>query len=110
MGKSQESEEVMLLLIAQLLCYLWPGGEGLAAKLWPRVFDGSKSLLFFKVNIGVCYEVVLVWEINWTSSSHNYSVIEEMKNKPARQRQKKTTVGRGGQASVKMIIHTSNHM
>ena len=54
----------MLLLIAQLLCYLWPGGEGLVAKLWPRVFDGSKSLLFFKVTIGVCYEVVLVWEIN----------------------------------------------
>lgn len=87
MGKSQESEGVMLLLIAQVLCYisyLWPGGEGLAAKLWPRVFDGSKSLLFFKVTIGVCYEVVPVWEINWTSSSHNYSVIEEMKNEHAR--------------------------
>ena len=83
-GIGQESEGVMLLLVAQMLCYLWPGGEGLVAKLWPRMFDGSKSLLFFKVTIGVCYKVVPVWEINWTSSSHNYSVIEEMKNKHAR--------------------------
>lgn len=50
--------------------------------------------------IGICYEVVPVWEINWTSSSHNYSVIEEMKNKHARRQQKK--------ASVKMIIHRSS--